>query len=198
MHDHADCQAEELVDLAHPFGVALGEIIVHGDDVHAAAGECIEIDRKSGDQRLAFAGLHFGDLAFVQNHAADALDIEVALPERTFGRLADSGECRHQNVVEALPLGQLLLECVGARTQRLVRQRFQFGFQRIDVVDARAIGADPAVVRGTEELAGDSADHRIILWNPGLSGRFDDNTIFPEIRFRCSDRAVIVSQAAQT
>ena len=37
---------EKAIDLAHPFGVATGEIIVDGDDVHAVAGERVEIDRK--------------------------------------------------------------------------------------------------------------------------------------------------------
>ena len=36
MHD-ADVEAEEPVDLAHPLGVALGQVVVHGDEVHAVA-----------------------------------------------------------------------------------------------------------------------------------------------------------------
>ena len=91
---------EEFVDLPHPFGVALGEVVVDGDDVDAAAGERIEIDRKRRDQRLAFAGLHLGDLAFVQHHAADQLDVEMALAERALGGLAHGGEGRHQEIVE--------------------------------------------------------------------------------------------------
>ena len=100
MHDDADGEAEELVDLAHPFGVALGEVVVDGDDVDAAAGERVEIDRQRGDQRLAFAGLHLGDLAFVQHHAADQLHVEMALAERALAGLAHGGEGRHQDVVE--------------------------------------------------------------------------------------------------
>ena len=109
MHDDADGQAEELVDLAHPFGVALGEIIVDGDDVHTAAGERVEIDRKSRNQRFAFAGLHLGNFAFVQDHAANKLDVEMALPERTLGGLTHRSESRHQNVVESRPLGDCFL-----------------------------------------------------------------------------------------
>ena len=86
VHDHADGQAEELVDLAHPFGVALGEIVVDGDDMDARAGERVEIDGERGDQRLAFAGLHLGDRALVQDHAADELHVEMALAERALGR----------------------------------------------------------------------------------------------------------------
>ena len=163
VHDDADGEAEEFVDLPHPFGVALGEIIVDGDDVDAAAGERVEIDRQRRDQRLAFAGLHLGDLAVVQHHAADQLDVEMALAERALGRLAHGGEGRHQDVVERRALGELLLEFVGARAQRLVGQRFQLRLQRVDRLDARPVGADAPVVGGTEQLAGDSADHRIIL-----------------------------------
>ena len=169
VHDDADGQAEEFVDLAHPFGVALGEIIVDGDDVDAAAGERVEIDRKRRDQRLAFAGLHLGDLAFVQHHAADQLDVEMALAERALGRLAHGGEGRHQDVVEGAALGELLLEFFGPRAQRLVGELFQLLFERVDRVDARAVRADTPLVGGTEQLTGDSADHRIIILP--LSGR---------------------------
>ena len=36
---HADGKAEEFVDLAHPLGVALGEIVVDRDDVNALASK---------------------------------------------------------------------------------------------------------------------------------------------------------------
>ena len=52
-HDHPNRQAEELVQAAHPFGVARGEVVVHRDDVHALALDRIEIGRQCGDQRLA-------------------------------------------------------------------------------------------------------------------------------------------------
>ena len=74
----------------------------------ALAGERIEIDRKGRDQRLAFAGLHLGDVALVQHHAADQLHVEMALAEGALGRLAHGGEGRHQQVVERLAVGELL------------------------------------------------------------------------------------------
>ena len=42
----------------------------------AAAGERVEIDRQGGDERFAFAGGHFRDLAVVQADAADELHVE--------------------------------------------------------------------------------------------------------------------------
>ena len=35
--EHADGDAQRVVDRAHPFGVAAGQVVVDGDDVHAAA-----------------------------------------------------------------------------------------------------------------------------------------------------------------
>ena len=105
--DDAGGHAEEAVDLPHPFGVAPGEIVVDGDDVDALAGQRVKVDRKRRDQRLAFAGLHLGDIAFVQHHAADQLHVEMPLAERALGRLAHGGEGRNQKFVEGLAGGEL-------------------------------------------------------------------------------------------
>ena len=164
MDDDADGKAEEVVDLAHPFGVAAGEVVVDGDDVDALAGERIEIDRKRRHQRLAFAGLHLGDVALVQHHAADQLHVEMALAERALGRLAHRGEGRNQDVVERLALGELLAELGGARLQRLVRQGGDLGLERVDGVDAGLVSLDPPVIGGTEKLAGERADHAKFLF----------------------------------
>ena len=59
VNDHADRQPEEAIEPAHPFRVALGQVVIHGNHVHAAAAERIEVNGKRGDQRFAFAGLHF-------------------------------------------------------------------------------------------------------------------------------------------
>ena len=161
--DHADGHAEEVVDLAHPFGVAAGEVVVDGDDVDALAGQRVEIDRKRRDQRLAFAGLHLGDVALMQHHAADQLDVEMALAERALGGLAHGGESGNQDVVQRLAVGELLAEFGGAGLQRLVRKRGDLGLQRVDGVDAGLISLDPPVVGGAEKLAGERADHAKFL-----------------------------------
>ena len=91
-HDDAGAQAQELVHLAHPVAVATGQVIVHRHDVHTAPGECVQVGRQRGDQGLALAGAHFGDLALVQHHAADQLHIEMAHAQHPAGRLAHQGE----------------------------------------------------------------------------------------------------------
>ena len=110
VNDDADAEAEEGVELAHPLGVALGQVIVDGDDVDAAPGERVEVDRQSGDQRLTFTGLHFGDLALVQHGAADELHIEVPHLQDAPAGLADHGEgFGHELVENDLQLRVLLV-----------------------------------------------------------------------------------------
>ncbi len=69
--DHADREAKEVVDLPHPFGVAAGQIVIHGNHVDALASQRVEVNRKRRHKRLAFSGFHLGDVAFVQHHPAD-------------------------------------------------------------------------------------------------------------------------------
>ena len=118
--DKADTQAEEAVHLAHPFAVALGKVIVHGDDVDALAGQCVEVGREHSDKRFAFAGLHFGDAPLMQDDAADELHPERAHAEHAPRGLAHGGVGLGQDIVQRLALGKALLEFVGLRAQLLI------------------------------------------------------------------------------
>ena len=108
VHDDADRHAQALVDAAHPFGVALGQVVVDRDDVHALAFERVQIDGQRGDQRLAFTGSHFGDFAAMQNDAADQLHVEVPHVEDAAAGFAHDGEGLDQQVVERRALGESL------------------------------------------------------------------------------------------
>ena len=152
MHDDADAHAEEAVDLAHPFGVAAGEIVVDGDDVDALAGERVEIDRERRDQRLAFAGAHLGDRALVQHHAADQLHVEMALLERALGGLAHGGEGRGEQIVEGLAGGELGAERLRSCRATARRSGRRTRLQRVDRGDFRPIALQPPVVRRAEHL----------------------------------------------
>ncbi len=98
--DDADRQTERPVDRTHPLGVALREIFVDRHDVHAVAGERIQVDRQRRDERLALAGAHLGDLAVVQHHAADELDVEWPHADAALRRLAHGREGLRQQIVE--------------------------------------------------------------------------------------------------
>ena len=70
----------------------------------AAAGQRVEENGQGCDQRLAFAGLHLGDVAGVKDEAAEELDVVMALAEGPFGALADGRKGLLEQVVEAFPV----------------------------------------------------------------------------------------------
>ena len=120
--------------------------------MHALAGERIEVDRQGGDQRLALAGAHFGDLAVVQRHAADQLHVEVAHLQRALAGLAHDGEGFRQQLVERLALRQALSEFVGLGAQRVVVQSLELRLQLIDLLRRAPVGLQQAVIATAENL----------------------------------------------
>ena len=122
---------------AHPLGVALGQVVVGRDDVHALAGQRVEVSREDAGQRLALAGPHLGDVAEVQRRAAHDLDVEVALAERALGGLADRGERLGQQVVESLAVRVTLLVLVGVGAQLGVAQGDEVVLDRVDLLAIR-------------------------------------------------------------
>ena len=157
--DDADGEAEEVVDLPHPFRVAAGEIVVDGDDVDALAPERVQVDGERGDEGLALAGPHLGDAALVKHHAADQLHVEMALAERALRRLAHGGEGGDEKVVEGLAVRDLPPEILGAGAELLVGEGGEFRLERIDLRHLGSVALEAAVVGRTEDLLGERAEH---------------------------------------
>ena len=157
--DDADRHPEEAVDAAHPFGVAAGEVVVDRDDVNALAFERVQIRRQRRDERLAFAGLHLGDLAAVQHDAADELHIEVPHVQDAAASLADDREGLGQQVLDRLALGQALAELDGLAAELFVREPLGLGFFRIDLGDERPDAFQLAVVRGADDFREEGIDN---------------------------------------
>ena len=148
--DDADREAEHPVDRAHPFGVALGEVLVDGDDVHALAGERVQEDGQRGDQGLALAGAHLGDLAVVQHHAADELHVEGPHADGTARRFAGGGECLGQDLVERLAGDEPGAQRVGARTQPLIAFRGKCVDELVRLLDAFRVLPQQSLVTTAE------------------------------------------------
>jgi hypothetical protein len=70
-----DGYTQVVEDVSHPLGVTPGQVVIDRDEVGAATGERVEVERQGGDEGLAFAGRHFGDPALVQHDAADELHV---------------------------------------------------------------------------------------------------------------------------
>ena len=140
---------------AHPLGLVLGQVVVDGDDVDAAAGQRVQVGGQHGGQGLALAGLHLGDVAQVQRGAAHELDVEVPLAEHPAGGLADGGESLGQQLVQGLAVGVPLPELVGHRPQLGVGQCLEVVLDRVDLGDDRLELAQRLALASAKDVVDD-------------------------------------------
>ena len=158
-HDHADTHAEEAEDATHPLRVATGQVVVDGDHVDALAAERVQVGRQGGDQRLAFAGAHFGNLAFVQRRTTDQLHVEVPHVHHAPAGFADHGECVGAEVIERFALGEALAQHDRLAAQFLVRHRLILRLQRVDDADHGAEALDDALIAAAEDARQKVVEH---------------------------------------
>ena len=137
--DERDGQPEPLEDAAVPLGVALGEVVVDGDEVHALAElrpscvvdrrQRVEVEREARDERLALAGLHLGDVALVEDDPAHQLHVEHALVRFAQARLADGGVGLEEQLVQVFAVREPLAELDRLRAQLVVGERAELGLE---------------------------------------------------------------------
>ena len=152
------------MDLAHPLAVALGEIVVDGDNVHAVSGKTVEVGGQRCDQRLAFAGLHLGDAPLMQHDAADELNAVRTEPEHAVRCFTHGGKRLGQNVVKRFAVGKTPLELRRFRLKLGVAQRLILVLQRLDSVNDRVDALEFALRVGTEHFGEKSHNCKFLSW----------------------------------
>ncbi len=150
--DEADVHAEPLVDRTVPLGVALGEVVVHRDEVDTRAGEPVQEEGERGNERLAFTGLHLGDVALVQDDPAHHLDVEHPLLRLAPASLTDGGVGLEEQLVERLPVREPFAQLCGRLAQLVVRERLEVGLELGDVVRLLGEPLHPAALADPEDL----------------------------------------------
>ncbi len=156
---HAHAQAQPVVQLAHLAGVAAGQVVVHGDHVHALAFQRVQVHRQGRHQGLAFAGAHFGDLAQVQHHAADQLHIVVAHAQHAAAGFTADREGLRQHLVQSFAVGDALLELGGLGLELLVGELFDLRFQGVDLGDDAVELAQLSFITTAEDAGKQAVDH---------------------------------------
>ena len=146
-HDDTDGEPQVSVDAPHPFGIAARQIVVHRDDVDAGAWQCVEVGRQRRHQCLALSGAHFGNLAAMQDDAADHLDVIVTLAKHALGGLAHGRERFRQQFVEFGTFVEPLAEEHRLISQLVVRHGNKRRLERGDARDERRERFYVAVVR---------------------------------------------------
>ena len=130
--DDPDRQTQPVVDLTHPGGVTLGEVVVDGDDMNTFTFQRVQIYRQGGDQRLAFTRAHLSDATRVQYHATDQLYVVVAHAKHALCRFSHGGKCLGQQLIHFFATSNALFVLGGFCLQRVVTQCLHLCFERID------------------------------------------------------------------
>ena len=124
-------KSQGVVNLTHPDGVAFREVIVHGNDVRALAGQAIQISRECGGERLTLAGHHLGDFAVVKRHTAYKLDVKMPLIQNSFARFPHKRKSARQDFVQISAIPGLFAQLPGFSQNLLIGQFLDFGFERV-------------------------------------------------------------------
>ncbi len=124
--DNPGGQAQKAVNLIHPFRIAPRQIIVDGDDMHAAPGQRVQVNRQGCHKGFPLTGFHFRDVALMQENPAHQLHIKRPQPKRAHSSFAGIGEGFGQQIIQGFPLGQTLFEFVGLGPDLFIAQRFEF------------------------------------------------------------------------
>ena len=182
--DAAHRQAQILQQKAHPFRVPAGEVIIHRNEMHAAPGEAIQIQRQRRHQRLALTRPHLCDLSVMQRHAADELHIKmhhlpgdrlVAHRERTAREPArrilhhrkrlwqDLRQIR-LHLRKALDARQLLLPLRRLRLERAFRLRLELFLQFAHLLHQRPELLEFALVLRANDFAEYPMQHEKVVW----------------------------------
>ncbi len=135
--DDAAGKAQKFVNLAHPPGIAAGQVIVDGNHMHALAGKGVEHHRQRGHKGFAFACLHFGDLALVQGNAAKQLHVVMAQAQGAHRRFAHQGKHFRKQGIEAPALLHFLFILFYPLWKILIRKRLHCRFKGVYFPDKR-------------------------------------------------------------
>ena len=146
--------------MAHPFRVTAGQVIVDGYDVHTLARQRVQIDGKRGHEGFALAGAHFGNLALVQNHAADQLHVKMTHAQHALGSLAYHREGFVQQAVQAFSVGKSRLEFRRLGAQLLVAELGDLRFERVDTHHILLQAFEQTAVAAAEYLGKRFCDHK--------------------------------------
>ena len=155
--------AEEVVEFAHPLCITAGQIVIYRNDMHTLAGQRIKIGCQGRNQGLAFTGTHLGNLAAVQHHAADQLYIKVAHTQYATTGLPDHGKGFGEELIKGFAFVQAFTEFYGFCRQLLIAERFNFGFQRIDLRDGFTVFLDNAVIAAAKDLFNGVYNHCLLF-----------------------------------
>ena len=128
----------------------LGKVIVDRNNVHALAGECVEVCGQGCGQGFTFTGAHLRNAALMQYDTAQKLHRERTHADRSHRAFARHGKCLRQNGVQAFAACNALFELLGLTTQFVIRHFLIFRLKRLDRIHDLAQFLDLFIVRSSQ------------------------------------------------
>ena len=99
----------------------------------------------------------------MQHHAADQLDVEMALAQGALGGLADRGEGRNQEIVEVAAVGEFLAERARCGPSVVIRKAASSASSALISVDPAPVFGDLAVIGRAENFAAIDAQSEHVM-----------------------------------
>ena len=127
--------------------------------MNGASIERVQISRQRRYQRLAFAGAHLGDLAFVQRDAAHQLHVVGAFATSPARCLAYGGKGFRQQRIQGRAIVQTLLELGGSGGEFLGAKRLHGRLKRANALDNAPHALQLAGISRAEDLANNAGNH---------------------------------------
>src|SRR6478752_7520814 len=115
--------------------------------------QSIEVCRQCGDERLAFARYHFGDVAFVEDHAAEHLHIVMPQADETAPAFAANRKGFDEDIVERFACLQSPTEFGGLIPQFFIGHCLVLRLERSDRFDSRLQSLEESRVGRSENAS---------------------------------------------
>jgi len=160
-----DRKTEKPIDRPHPLSIPFRKVVVDCYDMHAKAGESIQVDGERGDKGFSFTCCHFGNFPFMENYATNELCIEVPhadCPSRSF---SGDGEGFRQKSVKIFSLFKPFFEMGCFCSETVVCKTFQGFFETADGFDKRSNTFDLPLVFCSDDFFYKITNHGCVRYN---------------------------------
>ncbi len=162
MLNHSYGYAQKLKNRLHPGRIATGQVVVYCNDVHALAGQSIQVYRQRGCKSLTFTGFHFGDFTAMEHHTAHHLNVKVTHTQGSPGGFAHQSKSLRKYVIQGFAVLNTLSELVALAGKIALLQLLHFRFQVVDLIHYRKHALYIALMLGSYYQLYNLTEHRFL------------------------------------
>ena len=125
------------MDLAHPLGITVCQIIIDSNNMHTLTFQGIQICRKGRYKGFTFTCTHLGNTALVKNNTAHQLNTVMLHAKDTEGRLPHNRKGFHKEIIQCLTFRETLFKLICFCAQRFIGKFLHLFVKCIDLIHQR-------------------------------------------------------------